>query len=125
MNTVKVTASQWAHGWELFFDDGDDDGVTQTRTLAGAEQQVRDYLDSMHPEINHADWLIEVVPQLGSVLAEVHVAKAASVAAQQALASAAQQMRTAVKGLRAKGLSLADTATVLGVTKTRAQQLVA
>ena len=40
-----VRAVRWAHGWELHIDNLD---VTQVRTLATAQQQVRDYLESMY-----------------------------------------------------------------------------
>jgi uncharacterized protein YhdP len=42
-----VTAKRWDHGWELHIDG---EGVTQTRTLANAGQQVRDYLSLLHDD---------------------------------------------------------------------------
>ncbi|MDR2620115.1 MAG: antitoxin HicB [Propionibacteriaceae bacterium] len=122
MNTVKVTATRWRGGWELVLPDG---GATQCRTLAGAIEQVRDYLDTVQPDIDHGAWEIDVMPNLGTTLNDVRAARDASETAQIATITAAKQLRRAVKGLRAQGLSLADTATVLGVSKTRAQQLVA
>lgn len=39
-----VRAKRWAEGWELYIDGL---GVTQSRTLATAERQVRDYLETL------------------------------------------------------------------------------
>lgn len=58
--TVTVKAVPWRGGWELHLDDRH---CTQSRTLAEAEQQVRDYLDTDSPEENHNDWTIVVVPR--------------------------------------------------------------
>lgn len=58
MSTVSVPATRWELGWELWMND---DHVTQSRTLADAAQQVRDYLDTEHGEIDHSDWTINVV----------------------------------------------------------------
>lgn len=57
-HTVEVTARRWTHGWELYF--GDDD-VTQVRSLAHAGDQVRDYLDTLEPGIDHSDLEIRLV----------------------------------------------------------------
>src|SRR5438067_4186011 len=45
MTTYTVRAKRWAHGWELHIDG---EGVTQARSLAAAERQVRDYLSLLH-----------------------------------------------------------------------------
>jgi hypothetical protein len=42
--TYDVTAKRWKHGWELQIEDV---GVTQSRTLATAEQTVRDYVETL------------------------------------------------------------------------------
>ena len=39
--TYTVTAKRWEHGWELHIHGV---GVTQSRTVAGAEDMIRDYL---------------------------------------------------------------------------------
>jgi hypothetical protein len=44
MSTYSVRARRWAHGWELHIDGI---GVTQSRNLDGAEQMVRDYIESL------------------------------------------------------------------------------
>jgi hypothetical protein len=46
VSTFAVLAKQWEHGWELEIRDADgtEVGVTQARTIVGAERMVRDYL---------------------------------------------------------------------------------
>jgi DNA-directed RNA polymerase specialized sigma24 family protein len=58
------------------------------------------------------------------VLDDVRRAKKASKAAAAAQLEAGQRMREVVRKLRAQGLSVADTACVLGVSKGRVSQLV-
>lgn len=43
VTTYAVHAKRWKHGWELHIDGV---GVTQSRNLDGAEQMVRDYIES-------------------------------------------------------------------------------
>ena len=121
MTEITVTATRWSLGWELTVPDA---GATQTRTLARAEQQVRDYLDTVSPDVDHRDWTITVVPDLGGVQDEVRQAKKASAAAAAAQVEAGRRMRELAGRLRAQGLSMADTACVLGVSKGRVSQLV-
>lgn len=52
MTSVDVTARKWSKGWELELDD---ENVTQVSSLAHARQQIRDYLDTISPEIAHAE----------------------------------------------------------------------
>lgn len=44
VSDYNVRAVNWTHGWELHVADV---GVTQCRTLAGAEAQVRDFVGTM------------------------------------------------------------------------------
>ncbi|MDR1386110.1 MAG: antitoxin HicB [Propionibacteriaceae bacterium] len=118
---ITVIAHSWALGWELIVGDL---GATQVRTLARAERQVRDYLDTIDPDVDHAGWAIEIVPALGPVSEEVRAAKAATVAAAAAQVEAGRRLRAVVRELRSQGLSLEDTACVLGVSKGRVSQLV-
>lgn len=119
---INVTATKWKLGWELALDSG---GVTQARTLATAERQVRDYLDSVDPDVDHSEVEVCVVPRIGSVLNDVREARVASQAAQEATVDAARKMRAAVRGLRSAGLSVTDSAAVLGVSRGRVSQLMA
>jgi DNA-directed RNA polymerase specialized sigma24 family protein len=117
---VSVVATRWELGWELELDTG---GVTQVRALTRAVQQVRDYLDTVDPGQSHDDWQIDIVPDIGPVADDVKRAKAASQAAAAATVDAAKSMRRVVKALRSDGLSVADIACVLGVSKGRVSQL--
>ena len=119
---VTVTATRWDLGWELELDGG---GVTQSRTLDKAVQQVRDYLDTIDAAIPHDTWEIDIVPAIGPVLDQAREARAAADLAASATADAARKMRRAVRGLRDAGLSVTDTAAVLGVSRGRVSQLTA
>lgn len=44
MTTYTVRAERWSGGWELHVDGL---GVTQSRTLAAAQQQARDYIETV------------------------------------------------------------------------------
>ena len=114
-----VRAKHWKRGWELHIDEI---GVTQVRTLATADQQVRDYLESLL-EIDATDVTIDVVPELGDLTARAAAAREATEAAAIAQREAAAQARTVVTELRKAGLSVADVAAVLGVSRGRISQL--
>jgi hypothetical protein len=67
MTTYVVRAKRWAHGWELHIDGV---GVTQSRTLDGAEQMVRDHVKTLTDrDVNDATVVIE--PDLGGLEAKV------------------------------------------------------
>ncbi|MDR2564859.1 MAG: hypothetical protein LBC97_02145 [Bifidobacteriaceae bacterium] len=121
MRPVRVTANRWKLGWEF---DIEGLGATQARSLAGVERQVRDYLDTVDPGQDHSGWPIDLVLNLGDVAVEVGDARAAVTAAAAAQVEAGRQMRAVVAKLRGAGLSMADTAAVLGVSKGRVSQLV-
>lgn len=61
MSTVNVTFERWAHGWELTIE-GEGDVSTQCAALSGAGRQVRDYLDTIDPEVDHSDWEVVLTP---------------------------------------------------------------
>ena len=60
---VVVQARAWAGGWELILDD---EQATQVSELDFAEQQVRDFLDTVEPELDHSDVDVEIVIHNGS-----------------------------------------------------------
>ena len=115
---ITVTANRWAHGWELILDE---ENATQVRTLAKAQQQVRDYLDTLEPETDHSDLAVRLV--YADIEEELRQARAAQAAARKAEEEAARKVRSVVAQLRGEGVSLADTATLLEVSKSRIQQL--
>ena len=57
---VAVTASRWEHGWDLVVDE---ENATSTAQLKNAEAQVRDYLDTIDPSVDHSD--VPVVVTVG------------------------------------------------------------
>lgn len=121
MRTYNVTARKWKHGWEL---DIAGEGVTQSRSLASAEQQVRDYLDTVHGDHRSDDARVEITHALDAVVATVlHERTVRDKIAVEAAEAARESERRAAASLRDSGLSIADTAAVLGVSKGWAQQL--
>jgi DNA-directed RNA polymerase specialized sigma subunit len=117
--TYTVRAVRWAGGWELHIDDV---GVTQTRTLATAENQVRDYLDSLLG-IDSSDIDVVVVPDLGGLESTAHQIRTELDEAAAAQIRAAEHSRQLVRALRDDGLSVTDIAAVLGITRGRVSQL--
>lgn len=120
MSTVTVTARRWEHGWELEIGP---DRHTQVATLDQAVGQVRDYLDTVDPEIDHGDWVVEVIPELGPLGGEVARARQATADADAAQRAAAKRSRQVARDLRAAGYSVTDAAAILGVSRGRVSQL--
>ena len=116
-----VEARRWKHGWELHIAN---EGVTQCRTLATAQNQVRDYLASMH-DTDFSDATIEIIPNLDGYEIEVASARQAVADAAKAQTLAAARSRAVVKYLRHSGLSVTDTAEILGISRGRVSQLLA
>jgi predicted XRE-type DNA-binding protein len=120
MTTYNVRAKHWAHGWELHIDQI---GVTQVRTLDKAEQQVRDYLETLL-DIDTRGAAVVIRPDLGGLEELVYAAKERSKAAEAAQLEAAREVRQVAKRLRDRGLSVSDTAKVMGVSRGRVSQIV-
>lgn len=123
--SIDVTATRWSGGWELAIDD---DPITQVRHLEDAPQQVRDYLDTEDPSTDHSDVVVEVHVDLGEDLDEdlgerIESSRAAAREAHERQVEAAKQVRTVVRTLRANSVSVADVATILGVSRGRVSQL--
>lgn len=123
--SIDVTATRWSGGWELAIDD---DPITQVRHLEDAPQQVRDYLDTEDPTTDHSDVIVEVHVDLGEDLDEdlgerIESSRAAAREAHERQVEAAKQVRTVVRTLRANSVSVADVATILGVSRGRVSQL--
>lgn len=122
MKTFTVTAKRWDHGWELYIDDGDD-GVTQSRSLATAERQARDYIYLMHG-LEDSEYDVTVIPELGAdVSAEVIEARALVSDLEHRQTETAAKSRAVARRLVKDGLTGDDTARVLGVSPQRISQL--
>ncbi|MCI1641632.1 MAG: antitoxin HicB [Actinomyces sp.] len=118
--TIRITAKRWAGGWELW---NGDDVWTQVDVLSRARQQVVDYLDTVEDGIEHSGWDIEITPEVDGV-DEALRAREAVRAAETARREAARLSSEAARRLRSNGLSLADTADIMGVSRGRVSQLV-
>mgnify|MGYP000000187273 FL=1 len=123
MTSIIVTAQRWESklggGWELL---NGDHAMTQVRRLSDARQQVIDYLDTIDPDVDHRDWDITIIPAIPQAQS-VKEAKAATQDAIDAQAAAAAQSREVARSLRASGLSIDDTAWIMGVSRSRISQL--
>jgi hypothetical protein len=117
--TYTVTAKRWKHGWELHIDGV---GVTQSRTLDTAEQMVRDYIETLTDKDVSGDTIV-VTPELGDLDHNVTIVRAALAAADRQQQEASKAYRALATDLRAAGLSVSDTAAILGVSRGRVSQL--
>jgi hypothetical protein len=120
VKTYNVTAKRWKHGWELHIADV---GVTQSRTLATAEQMVRDYVETLL-DIDASDAEVVIVPELSGLEDRAREMRERAKAAETARSEAAREARDLARALRDKGLSISDTAAVLGLSRGRVSQLV-
>jgi hypothetical protein len=121
VTTYSVRAKRWAHGWELHVDDI---GVTQSRTLAAAERQVRDYVALMLgiPEDSFDVQLIVSVDE--DVDRMVADALRLRQAADRLQGEASEAVRSAVAALASSGVStVRDLGIVLKISPQRVQQL--
>lgn len=120
MTTYRVRARRWSRGWELHIDGV---GVTQSRSLSGAEEMVRDYI-SLDLGVQPDSFDVVITPEVGDGMDEAVAAVRSKIReAEQAQAQAAERSRALVRQLTAKGLSGKDTAKVLGVSPQRVSQL--
>lgn len=125
MNTYTVHAKRWAHGWELHIEDADgaEVGVTQSRSMAGAEDMVRDYLAlDLDAEPDSFDVVIraELDTERTRLLAEMRRLRREADRANEAAAEAARKV---ARQLKADGLRGVDIAAVLEVSPGRVSQL--
>jgi DNA-directed RNA polymerase specialized sigma subunit len=120
MSTYTVHAKRWKHGWELHIDGV---GVTQSRNLDGAEQMVRDYIETLTGH-DTADDAVVIKPQVGGGLDEAAIAAREALAeAEHALRAAAARSRQVAQKLKQAGLSGRDIAVILHVSAQRVSQL--
>jgi DNA-directed RNA polymerase specialized sigma24 family protein len=120
MSTYTVRAKRWKHGWELHIDGV---GVTQSRNLDGAEQMVRDYIETLTDHDTTGDAVI-IQPVVGKGIDEAaQAAREAIAEAEQALRAAAARFRQVAQQLKEEGLSGRDIAAILHVSAQRVSQL--
>ena len=120
MSTYTVRAKRWKHGWELHIEGI---GVTQSRNLDGAEQMVRDYIETL-TDHDTADDVVMIQPVVGGGLDEAaRAAREAIAEAEEALRAAASRSRQVAHRLRQEGLSGRDIAAILHVSAQRVSQL--
>jgi DNA-directed RNA polymerase specialized sigma24 family protein len=120
MTTYTVRAKRWKHGWELHIDGV---GVTQSRNLDGAEQMVRDYIETL-TDGDMSDDTVVIHPEIGGGLDEAaQAARQALAEAEQALRAAAARSRQIAHRLKLEGLSGRDIAAILHVSAQRVSQL--
>lgn len=120
MDTYKVRAKRWAHGWELHIDGL---GVTQSHTLRDAEMMARDYI-MLDTDAAPDSFDVEITPEIGGELGEqTRAARDAVSRADAAQRQAAAESRAAARSLRQAGLTGRDIAAVLKVSPQRVSQL--
>jgi hypothetical protein len=117
-----VTAKRWKGGWELHIDG---EGVTQSRTLAVAEQAVRDYIATLH-DLDEVTDDITIVPELDQATkAKIRKVRERQREVERVQREVAADARRVVRELRSRGLSVTDVAAVLDVSRGRVSQLAA
>jgi DNA-directed RNA polymerase specialized sigma24 family protein len=120
MSIYNVRAKRWKHGWELHIDGV---GVTQSRSLDGAEQMVRDYIETL-TDHDTTDDAVVIRPEVGGGLDQAADAAREAVAeAERALRAAAARSRQVARQLKQEGLSGRDIAAILHVSAQRVSQL--
>lgn len=115
-----MQASRWEGGWDLVIDE---DNATSVSALKHAKQQVRDYLDTIEPEVDHSQVKILICAELDGFENEIAEAKEQTEEAARLQEVAAARIRKIARQLRERGISSADTAELLGVTTGRVYQL--
>lgn len=97
--------------------------VSQVKRLERADEEMREAI-AFQPGRDTEEFDIVMVPQLASDLSSaVEEAVAARAEAEVAARHAAETARRAVRELRARGLSVRDLGTLMGVSYQRAAQL--
>ena len=117
MRIITADARRSDAGWDLHVHGV---GVTRSRTLAGAEEAVQALVDVAGIEGQVA---IYIHPDLGPFAGRVDDVRTRTAQVQQELVAAARDARELALQLRADGLSVTDTAHVLGVSRARVSQL--
>lgn len=120
MKSYNVRAKRWARGWELHIEGV---GVTQSHSLADAEDMATSYI-TMRTDEAPGTFTIAVIPEIGDGVDQAALeARKAQRKAEEALQSAARQLRSVTAELKGHGLTGRDIARVLDVTPQRVSQL--
>lgn len=120
MSTYSARAARTASVWEVHVDAVG--AAIRCRTLAEAPHQVAQLIGSYTGAAVTADD-VTVTPDLGPLGARVSRARQLVRDAEAAQRAAALESRRIVRELRDYGLSVTDTAAVLGVSRGRVSQL--
>jgi hypothetical protein len=117
----EVRARHWKHGWELHIDGV---GVTQSRSLSGAEKIAREYI-ALSLDVDPRSCDLTIIPALGDeVIEQVDEVRRTIRRAEQAQTHATQRCRVLVRRLASEGLSRKDIAKIIGISPQRVSQLV-
>jgi len=121
MRTYTAHAKRWDRGWEIHVDSV---GVTQVRSLDRAIESACDLVEIMTGKvITQKQVILEIHPK--SINERVRRAREKTQRAQEAQVQAAQFTREVISELRNEGLSPADIAGLMGITRGRVTQLLA
>lgn len=117
--TYVARAKKWKGGWELHVHGV---GVTQVRVLRDAAQQVADLIETFTGEtVDPLD--VDVIPELGNLTAEIRRARQLTRESERLQLEAAAESRRVVRALKDAGLSVTDSAEILGISRGRVSQL--
>lgn len=119
VTAFSARAKRWADGWELHIDGV---GVTQSRTLDSAEKQVADYIETLTGR--RPTQVDIVVESLAKQRRSAAAARKATARAEDMQRKAAAENRAAARDLRDAGLSVSDTAYIMGISRGRVSQLI-
>ncbi len=125
MTTVDVAAKRWEQGWELHVsDDRGPIGVLPARRLSQAQRAVRDYI-ACNDGVEPTTVVVRLAARFDNGLDEEIVAVRADLDdVERAQREAAARSRRLALLLREAGLSGADIAVVLRISRQRVSQLV-
>ncbi|GAB4097629.1 hypothetical protein GCM10028787_31040 [Brachybacterium horti] len=122
MTEVTVMATRQGLGWDLEIP-GHPSPAVQVATLDRAARRVREFLDAVEPGVTHDDWEVTILPPDVELGAEVRASRETTRAASQMQEAAAREARALVARLDAADYRGADIAGLLGISRTRASQL--
>ncbi|MEV8182676.1 hypothetical protein [Specibacter sp. NPDC078692] len=84
---------------------------------------MRDYLDTLHPEVDHSNWKIQLKPSSDELADRIRKSREASVSAQKAQEQAAKETRAVLEMILAADITTNDAAALLGISSGRVSQL--